>query len=111
KNGKDGKKLDKKDGKDGKNDKGDEVAAPATLIVNLPADARLTVDGAPTTSTSARRVFVSPELKPGKTYTYTLRAEFRQGGGTVAVTKDVAIKAGGQVTVSLGAADLAVAAR
>ena len=35
-------------------------AAPATLVVNVPADARLTIDGEATTSTSTQRVFVSP---------------------------------------------------
>src|SRR5438874_1777937 len=45
-------------GKEGK--EGGEVAAPATLVVILPANAKLTVDGAATTSTTAVRTFQSP---------------------------------------------------
>jgi len=48
--------------------------APATIIVSLPAGARLTVDGAPTTSVSERRTLVTPELQIGETYVYTLSA-------------------------------------
>jgi hypothetical protein len=52
------------------------VPAPATLIVSLPADAKLLVDNTVTTSTSAERVFVSPTLVAGQVYSYTLKAEF-----------------------------------
>ena len=38
----------------------------ATLVVNLPEDATLTIDGEETTSTSANRVFVSPPLRKAK---------------------------------------------
>src|SRR5262249_62071242 len=47
-----------------------EISAPATLIVNLPAEAKLLVDGNITKSTSAERVFVSPALIPGQLYNY-----------------------------------------
>ena len=49
------------------------AAAPARLFVNLPADAKLTIDGEVTTSTSEERIFVSPELAPGKSYSYNRR--------------------------------------
>jgi len=62
-----------KGGKGGKPGEDDLIsAAPATLVVSLPADARLIIDGEATTSTTARRTFVSPELAPGKTYSYNL---------------------------------------
>jgi uncharacterized protein (TIGR03000 family) len=80
-----------------------ETAAPAQIIVSLPADARLTVDGAATTSVSDRRIFQSPELAPGKNYSYTLRAEFTQDGKPVVVTKEVTIQAGAEVTVTMAA--------
>jgi uncharacterized protein (TIGR03000 family) len=87
-----------------------EAAAPARIIVSLPADARLTVDGVATTSVSARRVFVSPELVPGKAYSYTLKAEFSKDGKSVVVTKEVIIKAGAEISVNLVEAN-AVASR
>jgi uncharacterized protein (TIGR03000 family) len=89
-----------------------EAAAPATIIVNLPANARLTIDGVVTTSVSARRVFESPALEAGKTYSYTLKAELNQDSNTVVVSKNVTITAGAKVEVTLSAADAsAVASR
>jgi len=80
-----------------------EAAAPAKIIVSLPADARLTIDGAATTSVSDRRIFQSPELAPGKNFSYTLKAEFNQDGKPVVVTKEVTIQAGAEVNVTLAA--------
>jgi uncharacterized protein (TIGR03000 family) len=82
-------------------------AAPATIVVNVPADARLTIDGEATTSTSAQRVFVSPVLNPGQEYHYTLKAEFQKDGKTVSVSKDIAVTAGNETRVSLDAEGLA----
>jgi len=81
--------------------------APATLIVTVPADARLSIDGEATTSTSTERVFVSPALTFGRDYHYTLQAEFQKDGKTVKVRKDVAITAGNETRVNLGADSLA----
>ena len=82
-------------------------AAPATIVVNVPADARLTIDGEATTSTSAQRVFVSPVLNPGQEYHYTLKAEFKKDGKTVSVSKDVTVKAGNETRVTMDAESLA----
>src|SRR5437667_464985 len=58
-----------------KPEKGAITPAPATILVSLPAEAKLTVDGTTTTSTSATRLFVSPALEQGKEYFYTLQAD------------------------------------
>ena len=79
--------------------KPNETAAPATIVVSLPADARMTVDGAPTTSTSDRRTLVSPELLFGSTYVYTLQAEVIRNGQTVAQTQRVTVRGGETSTV------------
>src|SRR2546426_118647 len=60
-----------------------EGPSPATIIVSLPANARLLIDGNSTSSTSARRIFTSPTLQPGADYVYTLRAEIIRDGQTV----------------------------
>ena len=80
-----------------------EGAAPATLIVNVPADARLSIDGEATTSTATQRVFVSPALNFGREYHYTLEAEFQKDGKMVKVTKEVAVKAGDETRVNFDA--------
>jgi uncharacterized protein (TIGR03000 family) len=86
-------------------------AKPATLIVNLPAEAKLTVGGMLTKATSERRVFVSPELAPGKTYQYTLKAELVRNGKSVSWEKTVSVEAGKEVSISLTPPATAVAAR
>ncbi len=69
-------------------------AAPATILVSLPAAAKLIVDGVPTNSASTQRTFVSPNLEAGSDYFYTLRAEFVRDGQTVVQTQRVTVRAG-----------------
>jgi uncharacterized protein (TIGR03000 family) len=70
------------------------------LIVSVPAEARLTIDGEVTTSTATQRVFVSPALNYGREYSYTLQAEFKMNGKQVTRTREVTIKAGEETRVS-----------
>jgi len=74
-----------------------DAAAPATIVVSLPADATLMIDGNATTSTTDRRVFVSPSLEAGQEYFYTLKAEIK---GEVR-TERVAVTAGQEVNVKI----------
>jgi uncharacterized protein (TIGR03000 family) len=77
------------------------IFAPAVIVVSLPADATLAVDGAATASTSAVRTFVSPELTVGKVYEYTLSAQVVREGRSVQVQKNVTVRAGEETRVSL----------
>jgi uncharacterized protein (TIGR03000 family) len=70
------------------------IDAPATIVVRLPADATLTVDGSATRSTDSLRTFISPPLQTGKEYQYTLRAEVMRDGKKVERTKEVNVRAG-----------------
>jgi uncharacterized protein (TIGR03000 family) len=88
-----------------------EVAAPATIVVNLPADAKLLIDDNATTSTTDRRVFVSPDLKPGKEYHYTLKAEVVRDGKAVTMEEKIIVKAGEETKVSLTVPATGVAKR
>src|SRR5262249_6888324 len=87
-----------------------EVSAPATLIVNLPAEAKLLVDGNVTKSTSAERVFVSPALIPGQLYNDTLTAQFAKHGPPGRVTKTAQVRGGVETRVTIEASE-AVASR
>jgi uncharacterized protein (TIGR03000 family) len=82
---------------------GANIPAPATILVSLPADAKLMIDDTTTKSTSAARVFVSPELAPGQQFHYTLKAEIVRDGQTLTVTEQVAVRAGAETRVSFGA--------
>jgi uncharacterized protein (TIGR03000 family) len=75
--------------------------APATLIVSLPADAKLIIDETATASTSEQRTFVSPILTPGMDYNYTLKAEVVRNGKTVKVEEKVVVHAGEETRVTL----------
>jgi uncharacterized protein (TIGR03000 family) len=75
--------------------------APATLIVSLPADAKLTIDDHVTTSTSAQRTFVTPDLAAGQEYHYTLTAEVTVDGKPIVFSERVTVKAGESSRITL----------
>jgi uncharacterized protein (TIGR03000 family) len=71
-----------------------EVPTRARLIVEVPADARLYIDGQQMKTTSATRSFTTPTLEPGQLYYYEVKAEVIRDGKPVTQTKRVIIKAG-----------------
>jgi uncharacterized protein (TIGR03000 family) len=75
--------------------------AQASLVVNLPADATLTIDDEATTSTSGNRVFVTPPLESGKEFHYTLKARVVRDGKVQTTTRQVAVRAGEVSSVEL----------
>lgn len=96
----------------GKKKKGtEEIDAPAVIQVLLPADARLTVDGYATTSTSENRTFVTPALPQGETFQYTLRAEVVRDGRTVVETQVVTVRGGEETRVPFNFSTGVIAAR
>jgi uncharacterized protein (TIGR03000 family) len=78
-------------------------AGPVSLTVILPADAKLLVDGRPTTTTGARRVFRTPSLTPGQKYEYVLKASVVRDGKTISWSKRVQFQAGQDVAVTMKA--------
>jgi uncharacterized protein (TIGR03000 family) len=83
----------------------------ATLVVNLPADARLLIDGQATRSESAHRVFETPALETGKEFYYTLQAQVVRDGKTEVITQRVLVRAGENTEVRLDLPATSVAAR
>ncbi|MCS6852899.1 MAG: TIGR03000 domain-containing protein [Gemmataceae bacterium] len=80
-----------------------EVATARTRItVQLPADAKLYVNGDLCPLTTATRRFDTPELPTGQTYAYTFRAEVERAGRTVSANRTVVFRAGEPVTVDFG---------
>ena len=72
-------------------------AASAKLMVDLPAEAKLYVDGQLTTSTTENRVFTTPALQSGLTYYYDLKAEITRGGSTHTENKRVIVHSGDSI--------------
>jgi uncharacterized protein (TIGR03000 family) len=83
--------------------------APATLVVHLPADAVLTVDGKRTASTSAERVFSTPDLETGRDFAYNLEARVVRDGQEKVIKQRVIVRAGQQTTIRLEEPAAAVA--
>ncbi|MFO0848390.1 MAG: TIGR03000 domain-containing protein [Gemmataceae bacterium] len=69
-------------------------AASALLAVHLPATATLFVDGTAVPGDGAVRRFHTPELAPGKTFYYELRAELTVNGKTQPEEMKVLVRAG-----------------
>lgn len=77
------------------------LPAPATVVVSLPADARLSIDGYQTNSTSSQRTFQSPSLAADQVYYYTLKAEVVRDGKTHSAEKRVQVQAGKESRVQI----------
>lgn len=77
------------------------MPAPATLVVTLPADARLTIQGVETRSTASERTFISPALQPGQEYQYVLEATITRNGKTEKKVEKVSVWAGRESKIDI----------
>jgi uncharacterized protein (TIGR03000 family) len=73
----------------------------ATLIVYLPADAQLEVEGKKIQKTGEVRRFVSPPLEVDESYRYTLRATWKKDGQQLEAEREISFRAGQTVEVDL----------
>lgn len=68
---------------------------PATLSLQFPAAAEVWLNGKPAKGeASEERVLTSPVLKPGETFTFSVRATWEQGGKTYESTHTVTLGPG-----------------
>jgi uncharacterized protein (TIGR03000 family) len=79
--------------------KATDEAAPAKVIVQLPAGARLFVEGKEIALDPETGSFTTPKLEAGAAFVYTLKAQAIRGGRVVSETKDIRVSAGGQTRV------------
>ncbi len=70
------------------------------LLVSVPADARVFVNGRATTSTGDERQYVSRGLENGQRYSYEVRAEVVRDGKTVTETQTAQLTAGSQSSLT-----------
>jgi uncharacterized protein (TIGR03000 family) len=82
--------------KDKDKDTGD---APATVVVQVPADAELWFQGQKTDLTGSQRTFTSPMLERGASYTYDVKARWTEDGKPVEKTRSVKVRAGERTTI------------
>jgi uncharacterized protein (TIGR03000 family) len=76
------------------------LATPGTIVVTLPANAKLTIDGYVSQQTSNQRVLVTPPIQRGQDLTYTLVAETTENGQVVSQSQQVTVRAGQQAPVN-----------
>jgi uncharacterized protein (TIGR03000 family) len=77
-----------------------DTTGTAMLNVRVPSEARVFVNGRPTTSTGASRQYISRGLEQGYNYTYEVRAEAVIDGQIVEDTRVVRLQAGDAVQVA-----------
>ena len=70
------------------------------LVVDVPADAKVFVNGRATTSTGEHRTYISHGLEAGMRYEYQVRVEIVRDGKPVSETKMVQLSAGSQASVA-----------
>src|SRR5262245_14511022 len=75
--------------------------APAEITIIVPADAEVFFDGNPTKEKGTERLYVTPPLVVGKTYSYEVRARWEDGGKPVERTRKVEVTGGARVRVNL----------
>jgi uncharacterized protein (TIGR03000 family) len=94
-----------------KQNNGETSALPvqATVVVRLPADADLYLDGQKSNLASATRRYVTPKLEPGQDYYYVIKARAVRQGEAVAQTKRVTLRAGQEARVDFGDLEAATA--
>jgi uncharacterized protein (TIGR03000 family) len=74
----------------------------ATVVVRLPAQAKLYVDGQEANLTSDRRSFTTPELAANRDYYYTVKAVAQSNGETLVQSQRILVRAGKVAQVNFG---------
>jgi uncharacterized protein (TIGR03000 family) len=69
-------------------------AAPANVVVQVPADAEVWFDDHKTKQSGGQRTFTSPPLQPGRTFTYEVKARWTQDGKPVERTQTIKVQGG-----------------
>jgi uncharacterized protein (TIGR03000 family) len=72
----------------------------ASVSVTVPADAKIWIDGSPTTSVGTQRRFESPPFTPGREYTYEFQVSWKQDGRDVTQKRQVRVRAGDVVNLT-----------
>ena len=71
----------------------------ARITVELPEDAKLTVDGVACPLTTTKRVLETPKLQAGQSYYYTLQAQVIRNGETITESRRVVFESDKNVRV------------
>jgi uncharacterized protein (TIGR03000 family) len=70
------------------------------LLVKVPSDAKIFVNGKATTSTGGERQYISRGLVRGASYNFVVKAELNRDGEPVVITKTAKLTAGGNAELT-----------
>jgi uncharacterized protein (TIGR03000 family) len=73
------------------------------ILLTVPSDAKVLVNGKPTSSTGSLRRFVSRDLNPSETYRFDIQATYNVDGKEVTQTRAVVARAGGTEQIEFDA--------
>lgn len=82
-----------------------DPAGTASVTVKVPVGATLTINGHPTHQMTAARLFVTPDLAPGKKYRYVFEATFTWNGEEMHKRKQLDLTVGTSYTVDMMGAE------
>ncbi len=74
---------------------------PVIIDVLTPATAEITFEGAKTTQTGSRRLFISPPIKSGQNYIYEIKVKWLESGQEITRTRKLPVRAGQRLMVDL----------
>lgn len=74
---------------------------PAFIHLNVPSNAKVWFDGAPTNQTGTSRSFESPPLSVGRDYTYQIRIQWRRDGKDMNQTRQIDVRANDMINLTL----------
>jgi uncharacterized protein (TIGR03000 family) len=74
--------------------------SPVLLTFVVPSDAEVWIEGTKTTTRGPVREFVSPALKAGQDYIYTVRVHWQRNGQDVNENRSLTVRAGDTVRVN-----------
>src|SRR5579871_3975850 len=77
-------------------------ATGATIVVHVPADARVFFDDGATRQSGPMRTFLTAALPAGRKFSYRIKAEVVRDGKVVSQSQDVTVWAGHTTEVDLG---------
>lgn len=80
-------------------------AGTASVTVQVPVGATLTINGQPTAQMTGTRLFVTPDLAAGPRYRYIFVATFTWNGEEVTKKKQLDVTVGSDYTIDMLAAD------
>jgi uncharacterized protein (TIGR03000 family) len=92
--------IPKKKSKTGLDSSSNNRGRKALVIVSLPADATLYLDGQARKGNNPVRSFLTPDLEEGATYYYTVRVDVERDGRLLSQSRRVEFRAGSEVRVA-----------